>query len=538
MARYDKPVVQRTHRAFSIKDQTWSNLHQDVLELMFPARRTNRFDGGIKVDLFADIYDSTPQQAISSLANSLVSTLTPAWTSWGAFVPSQLMDEATRDALKDDLKPINDSLFQAIRRSNFIREIRPTFIDIIFGNGAILVEHDGRNGLCFRNIPIESFAFDTTYNGDPWYTYHKDEMRIDEMYEMYGKKTPELNRSEFQKLLKDDPSQRIPFVIAVEPMDARKPNTKFVETIFINKDNMEYIELSRKERNYNPYIVGRWELVPGTSWGIGPGIISYGDARYLNMIQEIGLKAGLLSVNPPHLSSDGEIINNKTVKFAPGTIIPVDSTEQGNQSLVPYNFVGDVRILDYEVNRRRDDLKKMFHADRFGPPTGTPMTAQEVIERTNLINQELGSTVGLLEMDLLHPIVVRSMYVLADHHRDPQMRKKFKAVLEDINDVDVLFLSELARARRAQNVGNIMELVTIAVELGQVDPNAGDVIDIEKAVRQIGSDLQVPDHIIRTKKEVQARQQQRNQQQANALQAASEAGLIGGDSGPVPDGAV
>jgi hypothetical protein len=532
----EKPVVLRANKAFSKKDEVWSDLHQDVLELMFPARRTNKYDGGIKQDVFADIYDSTPMQSISSLANSLVATLTPAWTDWGAYVPAPAMPEEVQSQLKEQLEPVNKILFQAIRRSNLIRAVRPAFIDVLFGVGVMTVEHDGNGGVCYRNVPIESFAFEVSHNGDPNYTYHRDEMRADEMWDRYKDKSTELNTTNFQKLLKDNPETMVPFVVAVEPMNGADIASKFNMTVYVTREGMKGGILDTQELKYNPYVVARWELVPGTPWGIGPGITSYGDARYLNKIQETGLKAGILAINPPHLSSDGEIINNRTVKFAPGSIIPVDSTDRNAPSLTPYPMGGDVRMLEFEVSRRRDDIKKAFFADRFGPPTGTPMTAEEVIQRNNLINQELGSTVGLLEVDFLMPVVRNTTHILAAHAKDKNTRDVMKAVIDESDELEVVFLSQLARAQRAQQVSSIMEFVTVAVELGNVDPRAGDVVNVEKAVRQIATDLQIPDTVIRTETEAQAVGEQRQEQQQNAAMMQLAAQAQGGGGGPTGQG--
>ena len=85
-------------------------------------------------------------------------------------------------------------------------------------------------------------------------------------------------------------------------------------------------------------------------------------------------------------------------------------------------------------------------------------------------------------------------------------------------DIDIEYVSPLARAQRQGDVNAMMRALEIIMPLNQVAPML-DYVDTDNLVKHIAEILGVPSKVIRSDGEVQELRNQRAQQQQAAAQA-------------------
>ena len=153
------------------------------------------------------------------------------------------------------------------------------------------------------------------------------------------------------------------------------------------------------------------------------------------------------------------------------------------------------------------------------------MTATEVMARSQIIAQSLGAIYSRLVAELLNPLIDRTLAVL-----------KSAGILAGLEDLRLdgklirpIYLASLAQAQRLQEMQNILQLAGISIQMGQVDQNAGMVLDYEEVVRRVAEALTVPQELLRTPQEIQ----QMQQQAAQALAQMQQGGLPAGQLTPL-----
>jgi len=98
----------------------------------------------------------------------------------------------------------------------------------------------------------------------------------------------------------------------------------------------------------------------------------------------------------------------------------------------------------------------------------------------------------------------------------------------DGETLDVEFVSQLAQAQQAIDEQNLMEYTQIATQFGEIDPKAGLIIDVHKALRRLSEIKHIPPQVLRTENEIEELMQQ-----AAEVQAAEEEQMQGAPDGMV-----
>jgi len=80
--------------------------------------------------------------------------------------------------------------------------------------------------------------------------------------------------------------------------------------------------------------------------------------------------------------------------------------------------------------------------------------------------------------------------------------------------LELEFVSQLAQAQWAQDEQNLLEFTETAVTFGQVDPKAGLIIDVHKALGRLAEIKHIPPEVLRSQAEIEELQQQAAQAQA------------------------
>ncbi len=463
-----------------------------------------------------EVFDSSAIDAAERLNNLLLSGLTPPWQKWMRIVPGvAINDDAEREALRPALMQVENLMFSLLTRSNFYQEIQPSVLDRIVGgtHGIMMVPDTEAQRLRFKAIPLGELAIREDDSGQVVTIARKYKLSIKQMIMKYGNRVPqELRDVEDKKQNAIDQE-----IIAFNDQNA----AGLWRFVVVHKGKGKILE---EETKQNPRIfVSRWSKVPGSVYGRGPGLRALSDVRALNKVKEMQLKNAAKAVAGVYTVVDDGVINPYTLTFEPGTFLPVASNDRQNPSIQELPASGDFNVSLFTIEELRKGIERTFMADNFGPVDQTPMTATEVSQRSRIIAQDMGSTIARLQFEMLLPII-RAVYAAMS-----EMELVPSELQIDGETLDVEFVSQLAQAQQAVDEQNLLEYTQIATQFGEIDPKAGLIIDVHRALRKLAEIKHIPPQVIRNENEIEE-----IMQQAGEVQAAEEQQMM--QQGGAPGG--
>ena len=141
------------------------------------------------------------------------------------------------------------------------------------------------------------------------------------------------------------------------------------------------------------------------------------------------------------------------------------------------------------------------------------MTATEVVQRQQEQMRVIGPALDRLKNEMLRPLIDRvfSLMLRAD------MLQQAPEILQG-RDVDIEYVSPLARAQKSGGLNSTMKALEILMPLAQSLP-VGDHIDPDGLVRHVTEALGVPKTTLRSEAEIQQTRQARAEEQARQAEA-------------------
>lgn len=454
-------------------------------------------------DIYRDIYDSTPINAAENLANTLLAGLVPPWVKWANLVPGPLVPESRRDSLLKSLETVNNLLFVYINQSGLTRAAQPAILDAVIGGTGCVKVNPRINGKGFvvSHVPLEYLGLLEDPDGNIQNVYEKRKIkgRTILLKEAWKEKLP-------QKLLRElEGNGEYEVISGCERIS--DTGTMQFEYFDILKAG-DYYELDTKKMRRNPYIAFRYSKISDSPYGRGPGIVNFSDTRTLNKSKEFILKSAAFSMLGVWIARADGLLNPYTTRLVPGEIIHVNDTSTASPSLRRADgdnngfLIGQQLIADL-----KDAIKTGFYTNRFANEPSDRATAVEIVARAQALSQAMGSTYARLVDEWLLPLVSQFVEILKEQNILPNQDD-----LKIGNDIiDVVFMASLAQAQRMQDVQNIVELITIAAQFGQIDRAAINIIDMPTAVSKIAEQRSVPREILNSIDEAKQIRDQQNE---------------------------
>ena len=121
----------------------------------------------------------------------------------------------------------------------------------------------------------------------------------------------------------------------------------------------------------------------------------------------------------------------------------------------------------------------------------------------------LGPVLGRLQAELLQPLISRCFSILS-------RQKKFAPPPESLQggDIDIEYVSPLAKAQRSGDVQAVMQMFEFLAPLMELDQTVVDYLDMDGLARHVIKVTGTPAVVTRGEAEVAELRQQRQQQQA------------------------
>ena len=317
--------------------------------------------------------------------------------------------------------------------------------------------------------------------------------------------------------LNDNPYQEVTIIHVVMPRDER--DVRKVDTG--NKPFASvYIEPGQKiilrESGFDefPYVAPRFLKASfEKGYGRSPAMTALPDTKMINVMSRTTIKAAQKQTDPPLMVPDDGFV--LPVRTKPGGL---NFYRSGSRDRIEPMNIGANNPLGLQMEeQRRTAIRSAFYVDQIVLGAGPTMTATEVIQRTEEKMRLLGPVLGRLQAELLQPMIERVFQLLVRQNKIPQPP-------QDIVDrnLDIEYVSPLAKAQRQSEVQSIMRLFELLSPLASVDPGVFDHLDTDGLVRYMLRTLSIPASVTKGQDDV-TRTRQSRQEQVMAQQQMTEA---------------
>ena len=504
---FTKALVSRYEHVKTQIDN-WNSHYQELADYMLPRKADvvkSRSKGDKRMEL---IFDSTALQAVDLLSSSLHGMLTSGAMPWFHL---DLKEEnlGRDDDVKEWLQDTSMRMMRAFNQSNFGTEVHEMYVDlVVFGTGCMFVEME-ENALRFSTRHISEFYVQENQFGivDTVFRSYKSPAR--QVVQRFGQE----NVTEYiMKKFQDKPDEDIELLHIVMPRedrDSEKIDNKNMPFASIYIDMESSSMLSESGFQEFPYIVPRFLKATGEIMGRSPAMVALPDVKMLNLMSKTIIQAAQKQIDPPLLVPDDGFL--LPIRTQPGGLNFFRSGTR--DTITPLNTGANIPIGLNMEQQRREAIRSAFYVDQLLTGGGPNMTATEVVQRQQEQMRVIGPALDRLKNEMLRPLIDRvfSLMLRAD------MLQQAPEILQG-RDVDIEYVSPLARAQKSSGLNSTMKALEILMPLAQALP-VGDHIDPDGLVRHVTESLGVPKTTLRSEAEIQQTRQARAEEQARQAEA-------------------
>lgn len=543
----DARAAEHLQRHASLQQQLslWLPTWQEIAELGMPRKANVNLRRSPGMPQTEKLLDSTMTHAGELLAASMQGSLTSGSITWFYYRVRGLVTGADPEADKY-LEDAGEASYDELRQSNFASQAHEFYADLgMIGTAAMFMSRKDSlpgkpwNGIEFKTLMPGSYTIAENTSGRVDTLYYKFKLsaraavtRWDPGFaegQSNGKLPEKIYKAMESPKTADDEFEFVHGVFPRnDPWITRKlrviaPKKRPWASVWMSVDTPKIVE----EGGYYkfPYAVARWTKASGEVYGRSPGYTALPDAKTLNKLIELKLRALANMVYPPLKVRDAGVIG--TVRLSPGALTHVRDMD----AVEPLKLAAAIDTAVMEIKSLQEQIRRVFFADQLQLQEGPQMTAYEVQVRYELMQRILGPTLGRLEVEFLEPVVEWTYDTMDRAKRFPEMPA---TLVEYINKnggrMDIEYEGPLQRAQRLANVVTIQRFSQIVLPLVEADPEIMDNWDLDETMLIAAKDTGVPKKIIRSAADRDKRRAERRaaqaqqQQQQNQVESAKAAG--------------
>tara|TARA_Y100000310_G_scaffold170147_1_gene170306 strand:+ start:29 stop:904 length:876 start_codon:yes stop_codon:yes gene_type:complete len=266
------------------------------------------------------------------------------------------------------------------------------------------------------------------------------------------------------------------------------------------------------------------------TYGRGPGIEALSDMKMINEMEKTFLKALQKAVDPPLMVPDDGFLS--PIRTTPGGINYFRAGMTKDDRIVPMPTPQRIDYAEVKMNKVKEAINSAFYIDLMELPGPTAadgdvmrFTATEIAARQRDRLSILGPIVARQEIELLGPLIERTMSVMGQGNMFPQPPQTLMQ-----QEVKFEYYNPISVAMRAGELSSISQLMQFMIPFAQIDPTVIRRFNTSK-LTELGADiLRVPPSVLKTEEELQmelrqeqmARQQQEQIAQQMAMAEAEE----------------
>lgn len=485
---------------------------REIAQYFQPERSMN---GGLEVladDNREKIFDSTPEDALETLAAFIHSLLTPSTQMW-SYVGLDGGEEGEQSTeVKEWLDIVSRKMSDKFNseKLGFHSAVHEFYLDLpSFGTALFFVdEFEGQPR--FECIPLDNVRISENARGMVDTVYRTVSMSARQLVE----KWPDGVGTQIMQAFEKDPDMMFEILHVIEP---RK---KFKEKAIRGKDMpiaSYYIELKTRktlsESGYHemPMMVARWSKVSGAVMGRGLGQKSLPDVRVLNAMNRSALIAGEKQADPatllPHdgfigdYSSDGGALNYYR------------GSGDMKDKVITMRSDADLNALQNIIEKRQNSIKKMWLNDKLQQVGGPQMTATEVIQVTKEKMNILGPVASRVQPEFQGPMMSRTFGIMLRNGEFPEPPEELQGM-----ELKVHYVSPISRAQKQVEAEAFAQAMQYLAPIVQVQPSVLENFDFDEVARDSQALYGFPSKYLKDPKVVKGQRDAAAQAAAKAQQ--------------------
>lgn len=496
------------------------------LAYTFAAPQRNLFDGqyegqsqgGTKM---SQVFDSTAISSLDRFANRIQANVFPPQREFCALSAGDSIPPAKKADVERILEAFKKRMFAVMRNSNFDIALGEFLHDLGVGTACMCIQPgDAASPVNYQAVSPYLVRFEEDQFGRPCNVYRSLRIKAELIEQTW--KGAKLNDT-LKKCVEDKPYEEVELI---EATTKNLESGKWDYTVITQKGDHEVFHRTQR---YSNWVISRYSKLAGEILGRGPVVNALPDIRTLNKVKELILKNAAIAVSGVWTGMDDGVLNPKTVRIAPGTVIGVarNGGPQG-PSLQPLKTGTDFNVAQLVVNDLVMSIKRIMLDESLPPDTASARSATEIIERMKELAQNLGSAFGRLIDEVMIPVVETTLRVLDE-----------RGVIEfplqvDGREVKVVPVSPLAAAQHMDEVESLVNYAQICAMMGEEGAVA---VNFSEAIDWLGEKMGVPMTVRNSKDEREAKMEETRQaQQAQMMEtvAAEAAVKSAGKGQPAP----
>ena len=485
----------------------WDTHYQELADYMLPRKADivkKRSRGEKRMEL---IYDGTALQSIDLMAAFLHGMLTSGASPWFHLdVKDEMINRD--DDVREWLQDTSMRMMQAFQRSNFETEVHEAYVDlVVFGTACMFCEMDRKN-LRFSTRHISEYYVQEDQYGMVNTVYRLYKMTATQAVERFGlERVGDFIRKKHEK----NGDEEVEILHAVMPRierDVTAPDNLNMPFMSVYVCKATGMEISQGGFEELPYVVPRFLKATGEVMGRSPAMTALPDVKMLNLMSKTIIQAAQKQIDPPLLVPDDGFL--LPIRTQPGGLNFFRSGSR--ETITPLNTGANIPIGLNMEEQRRTAIRQAFYVDQILTAGSPQMTATEVIQRQEERMRVIGPVLGRLMNEMLRPLIDRVFALMLRN----DMLAPAPEVLQG-RDIDIEYVSPLARAQKSSSLNNTMRALEILLPLAQSLP-VGDHIDPDGLVRHVTDSLGVPKATLRSQREVNETREARAQAEQEAMQ--------------------
>ena len=470
----------------------------------------------------SDNFDATAMIALGKFAAAIESVATPRNAKWHNLSPAD-PELAEDPEVMRYCEQVRDILFavRGAHAANFATSAYDVYRMLgVFGHGAMFVHHEVGRGIRYMPIPARELWIDQDAAGVVDTVHREYNLTVQQAVKEFGDELPESIRSLAGR--KDAQYRKLGFLHCVFPnpdFDPKRQDArgKRFLSLHLLQNGSKVVHTSGFRTM--PYLVPRYETMPGSPYGFGPALTILPEIKMVNEMGKTIIRAAHLATSPPLLLRDDNLL-------APFSVTP-DSLNYGgldNQGAPTVRPLETGQRLDIGIEflqTRQTVINDAFLVTLFQILIEQPsMTATEVLQRANEKGVLLAPVMGRIQAELIGPMIARELDILFDM---PGLLPEAPPSLVNTGGLlDVQYASPLAKAQQSGESLGVMRMLEALAPLAQVDPTIFDNINADEAAKAIAKGCDAPARVLRTPDEVTQIRAQRQAAAAAAAQAGGE----------------
>ena len=464
------------------------------------------------------LWDSTTLEAGDVLASGFMNYLTPPTSKWFRL---STKNQGLRDnkAVESYLEDVAEEVHYTLNRSNFYNQIISSYKSSgIYGTSVMIEEEDIEDTARFYSLPVKQVCLVEDGRGRVVEYYIEFEYTASQAASRWGidKLSDKMKEELSAETRKEVRHAFLLYIAKRHRREIQKTDRKNlpVEACWIDMEGRSIID----EGGYNefPAMCHRFDKRPFIPWGFSPAMKALPFARILNAIAKTNLRAMMKHTDPPIAVPDNAFI--MPFNANPRAVNYYNKEKMEGKDIFAFGNFGDVNTGMNSIEYYSMKVKTLMYNDVFlaFDNITKQMNNPEVMERINEKMTMLGPAVGRYISEMLNPVVIRTIGILARAGKLPEPPDE----LINNPSYEIDCISQLAQSQRRSELNSLVSGLTLVGQMAQFDQSVIDKIAPDKVVDEAWSIIGAPIRVLRDDAEVNSIRQTRGQMAAQAQQMA------------------